>query len=568
MEEAAVISNMRLIIGKTEEKNSELVCEFIKGALLSNVLRKEGVFVDMPCSGMGRCGKCRVKFLEGASVATDADRRFFSEKELEEGYRLACRAVLKEDARIELLAEDLEIGSEVADGSKNDLGDLCKKQESLGMAGSQKIVVAIDIGTTTIAASLVSNGATVTGMNHQRSFGADVISRIQASVSGNGDELRRLVLDDIRSMIYKVFSKAGLSADTEPDEVVIAGNTTMLHLLMGDSCEGLGKAPYTPVRLAYPELSYSDVFGTGAEEKSGSTGISDSKHGAQSDTDNKYAHTKVRLLPGISAFVGADIVSGMYSLGFDRVPDGKAYMLIDLGTNGEMAIAGSDRILVASTAAGPVFEGGGISCGMPGVEGAIEHVTISKGGAEAEGNGGRAYFKVKAQTIGDVKASGICGSGVLELVSELRRCEIIDETGLLMDEYFDNGFPVDEEGSVSFLQEDIRAVQLAKAAIRGGIDTLLSEYGCSAADVDKVYLAGGFSEHISPENIRYLNILPGEFVDGNVISCIGNASLFGCIKVAEDDSGDDLQRIVSKSREVVLATEDAFSEAFLENMNF
>ncbi len=548
---------MRLIIRKTEEKNNEQIVEFTKGALLSNVLRKEGVFVDMPCSGMGRCGKCRVKFLEGATAITDADRRFFSEKELDEGYRLSCRAVLMDDASVELVGAAVKIVSGEKVQIRDGISVASLKSDAFSNGENGKKIVAIDIGTTTIAASLVGSGVTVTGINHQRSFGSDVISRIQAAVDGNADELRRLILDDIKNLVGKALLKAGIGADTEPGGIVIAGNTTMLHLLMGDSCEGLGKAPYKPVRLFYPEFEGSEVFGFLGNEGTEIT-----------DADWEFSNAKVKILPCISAYVGADIVSGMYALNFGNIPDGKTYMLIDLGTNGEMAIAGSERILVASTAAGPVFEGGSISCGMPGVEGAIEHVTM--GSPDGKDNN---PWNVTVQTIGNAKSKGVCGSGVLELVSELRRCGIIDETGLLSDEYFDKGFPVDEEMNIYFLQDDIRAVQLAKAAIRSGIDTLLGEYGITAAEVDGVYLAGGFSEHMDAEKIRCLNLFPEEFLQDEKIKIVGNTSLLGCEALAKGlmeygDADEALLKITGKTHEVVLSNEEDFSEAFLDNMNF
>ena len=192
---------MRLSIRKNGKDNNEQIVEFTKGALLSNVLRKEGVFVDMPCSGMGRCGKCKVRFLDGTTAVTDADRRFFSEKELEDGWRLACRAVLKADAVVEIVNSEPGLADSVDE-------TICNEKPRVHQ--DSKKLVAVDIGTTTIAASLVYSGVTVTCMNHQRTYGADVISRIQAAVSGNADDLKRLVIDDIKALIKKLLIKAGL----------------------------------------------------------------------------------------------------------------------------------------------------------------------------------------------------------------------------------------------------------------------------------------------------------------------------------------------------------------------
>ncbi|WP_408069896.1 ASKHA domain-containing protein [Butyrivibrio sp. JL13D10] len=501
--------------------------EINAGTLLSEFILKNGINSEMPCGGTGLCGKCRVKFLYGATRITAADRKHLTEKELEEGVRLACRAIITEDAGFIMLSG--------------------KKEEGILFSGieekevpSGEADVALDIGTTTIAAAFLQKGKDGkndvvlkrTIMNHQRMLGADVISRIQAANSGKGEELRRFVSDDIKRLTEGFLVK----------RLIIAGNTTMLHILTGDSCEGLGRAPYTPKRLSYPDYSLRDLL-----------------------IEELVSNTKCEIFSGISAFVGADIVSGMYSLSFDSIPEGKRYMLIDLGTNGEMALADSTRISVCSTAAGPVFEGGGISCGMPGVKGAIEHITLNKRDIIRE-----------LSVIGDDEPVGICGSGVLELVSELKRVDLIDDTGLLKDQFFDKGVPLysrnesgGSEKDIFFTQDDIRAVQLAKAAIRSGIDTLLKSHGCGPGDIDEVYLAGGFSEHLDMEKVKYLSIVPKEFIDKGICRCVGNTSLKGCEMALSDcDYREKMNSILKKSTEVKLAETDMFGEAFLKAMNF
>ncbi len=559
-----------------DENTISKVIDAKRGSLLSEVLRREGIFPETPCGGMGRCGKCRVRFESGEPKITDADRRFFSESELKDGMRLSCRAVLTSDAEIAVMGNAIETQmAETEQGRAFGSENIRDKEKSNGQkeqkahranSGEEDLFLAIDLGSTTIVGALISNNPDIHSfkilgktslMNHQRIYGADVISRIKAAGEGKAQELKELVLSDLQT-----FLKENIKG------VYIAGNTTMLHLLTGDSCEGLGKAPYTPVRLAYPKMSLSEIFSGTKRILSGDC--------------------PVNIFPGISAFVGADIVSGMYALDFDRIPEGKKYMLIDLGTNGEMAIGDSEKIIVCSTAAGPVFEGGGISCGMPGIKGAIEHVELC-----IKGDGDNPETNDKSQEssengemirkiciIGDkdghkeTKALGICGSGVLELVSELRRLNVIDETGLLKEEYFDTGFPLTQENNgekdLVFTQGDIRALQLAKAAIRSGIRTLLCEAGCSAEDVDRVYLAGGFGEHLHPEKIQYIKLLPEEFLKKDVLQSPGNTSLMGCIKAieSEDKAKEHVTAIIDKSVEVKLATSEAFNESFFEDMNF
>ncbi|WP_044956884.1 ASKHA domain-containing protein [Butyrivibrio sp. LC3010] len=570
-----------------------------EGTLLSELLIREGIVRNMPCGGMGRCGKCVVRFKSGASAVTVADRKFLSEEELNNGYRLSCRALIKHDAVLESLGDYFISDSENISVKDSDyLSDRKSKtgNESLygkganvsdieenNICGNDFYSISIDIGTTTIAASLLNKGNTVkktSTMNSQAVYGADVISRIQADCSGKAKQLQELVINDLRKVITEllgIFISDKQAYEDRYDKkdfvlktIVIAGNTTMLHILMGDSCEGLGKSPYKPVRLSYPVTKLSQM-----PEK-----IRSGLLGDFGDSEN----INVVIIPGISAFVGADIVSGMYSLSFDKIPANKKYMLIDLGTNGEMAVADSENISVCSTAAGPVFEGGGISCGMAGVPGAIEHVTLDK-------TDGKRY-EADITTIKNEEPRGICGSGVLELVSELCRTKLIDETGLLIDGLFDDGIRLYSSADgkeIVFSQKDIRAVQLAKAAIRSGIDSLLKAHGCRAGEIDKVFLAGGFSEHLDTEKIRYLNMFPEEFLRGGVIDCVGNTSLLGCEKLIEttvhpdgkdinspDKDVRDLQssteliikNIAEKSKDLVLAETDSFSEEFIEAMNF
>ena len=321
------------------------------------LLQKEGIFLPADCGGRGTCGKCRVRFLSGAPEPAEEERKKLSPEQLSEGIRLACRCCPSEPFVIEFEQAEEEIEAEGLGGSSVPAVSGSPEKED----GRR---IAVDIGTTTIAAALLSgkDGTvldTRTCINHQRAYGADVISRIQASNNGNREELQRLVQKDIGDLIE------ALGEDPETVPAVIAGNTTMQHLLLGLSCETLGVAPFTPVDISL------------------------------------HREKNLLILPGISTYVGADITAGIVACGMDLEED--VCMLIDLGTNGEMAIGSRDRILVASTAAGPAFEGGNISCGVAGIPGAISRVTITDGTAQCE-------------TIGGKPPVGLCGTGVLEVM--------------------------------------------------------------------------------------------------------------------------------------------------------
>jgi len=256
------------------------------------------------------------------------------------------------------------------------------------------------------------------------------------------------------------------------------------------------------------------------------------------------------MMPGISTFVGADIVSGMIAVDMDQSDE--VCLLVDLGTNGEMVIGSREKMVSASTAAGPAFEGGNISCGVAGIPGAISSVSIEDG-------------EPTVGTIGDRPAIGLCGTGVLETVYELLKDELIDETGLMDDDYFDDGFPLAE--GVVFTNKDVREVQLAKSAIRAGIEVLLQEYGVGYDGVARVYIAGGFGEKINQEKAIGIGLLPEEF-DGKIIP-IGNSSLAGAVMLAKDPSlGERFARVAAAAGETALAENPKFNDLYMDHMFF
>ena len=382
--------------------------------------------------------------------------------------------------------------------------------------------VCIDIGTTTVAFELVTHQGTLKTyktINPQRRFGLDVLSRIEASNRGRNDELASVIRYTLINGYSEVTKEFG---DTK--KIVIAGNTTMVHLLMNYSCKPLGEYPFKSEHLNTIKTTFDKV------------------------TDSRISPVETVICGGISAFVGGDIVSGLYMCDFDK--SDKVNMFIDLGTNGEMAIGDTKKILVTSTAAGPAFEGGRISCGVGSVDGAVCGVDLKTG---------------TLKTIGDKPPVGLCGTGIIELVSELLDKGIIDNTGLLNDDYFVSGYKVTED--VIFTQNDIRQVQMAKAAVRAGIESLMKNYGAGFDDIDTVYLAGGFGYGLSIEKACNMGILPREFIGKTKV--IGNSSLGGCAKYCSCTDGDErIERIKGISSEISLGNSEEFNRLYIEYMNF
>jgi uncharacterized 2Fe-2S/4Fe-4S cluster protein (DUF4445 family) len=372
-------------------------------------------------------------------------------------------------------------------------------------------------------------------MNPQRAYGADVISRIKASVDGKGDVLQAVILKALLHGIQEVIKQSGIAPEAVI-QLAIAGNTTMIHLLLGYSCETLGSYPFLPVNNNTHRLSFGELFSGDGEPL------------------QSMKQVPVLILPGVSAFIGGDIVAGLAVCGFHTSES--VSLLIDLGTNGELALGNRDKLLVASTAAGPAFEGGNISCGTGSIPGAVSHVEIEED-------------NIRYETIASKEPLGICGTGVIELAAELYRNGIIDDTGLLCEKYFSDGYPVEYKGKTAFtfLQKDIRELQLAKAAVRAGIEVLLRHYGITYEQVDRVYLAGGFGYYLDTNKAIRIGLLPEEWKVR--ITAVGNSSLAGAEQSARSREYVTLiEKLANKAQEVQLSLTPDFNELYLRYMSF
>ena len=522
--------NVRVV---TKEKT--VVIRAGKSESLLRSLQENGLFLPAVCGGRGTCGKCGVRFVNRAPEPSDEDRRFFEEEKLVEGWRLACCVYPKQSCTVELFESE-----------SGDFVVLAGEEAQPGKRADGEYGIAVDIGTTTLALQLVDLQSkeivdVFTDINHQRAYGADVISRIEASSSGKKEELKRSIREDLLR---------GTAALTDNGRIrirrmVIAANTTMVHLLMGYSCETLGVYPFTPVNIRTIRTSYREMFGD-------MTPRQELRQASRQDGAD-MSDFEIIVCPGISTYVGGDIVSGLSVLSFDRKE--KPCVLIDLGTNGEMAVGCGDRILSASTAAGPAFEGGNIVCGTGSIPGAICKV-------ETDGK------QVKVSTIGNAPARGICGTGVIDTVYELKKTEIIDETGLMEEPYFEEGFLLSgENGGIRFYQKDVREIQLAKSAVRAGLETLISKYGVTYEEIDRIYIAGGFGYQMDIHKAVDIGLLPAEC--GEKIEAVGNTSLKGAVQcLTEEDALERMESMAEKTDEVQLSNDKEFQEYYMEYMYF
>ena len=515
------------------EKKEETTISLMKGTLLE-ALQKRIEGIQSPCGGRGACGKCRVRVMEGQLLVTSQDEKIFTAEELGAGWRLACKAVPEEDLTIRLgWGSEKEIEVQVGfEGEDTEVSEkMCGGQDGVHEAYG----FAIDIGTTTLAVQLISLRTgeclgTDTGLNSQRIYGADVIVRIQASVDGKGEELMRQIRRDLWKSMEKLSVDHAISME-DIERVVIAGNTTMIHLLMGYPCDGLGKVPFTPYRIHEIYIAGTDIFpGLGSR-------------------------AEIQIYPGISTFVGADIVSGICALHMEEKE--QIQLLVDLGTNGEMVLGNRERLLVTSTAAGPAFEGGNITWGTGSIPGAVCSAHLENG-------------KLDIQTIQGPLPVGICGTGVVELTAELMKNEEMDETGRLEDPWFESGFPIAQNPQgeqICLTQKDIREIQLAKAAVRGGIETLLDKYGITAEQVDQVYVAGGFGYRLDYEKAMEIGMFPKEF--SGKIQAVGNSSLHGAVRLlCAPERMKEAVETATLAEEIDLSSDPVFQEAYMDAMFF
>ena len=387
----------------------------------------------------------------------------------------------------------------------------------------------IDLGTTTVAMVFYhSQHHTIyhkeTFPNPQIPYGSDVISRIKYDVEFHNDyTLKKLISDKITERYHALLS---CQKDIRIQTCLIGANTTMLHLLFGLPLDGMAAAPFTPCQVA------SEKF-----------------HQKRNETD-------IFFIPWLSAFIGGDIVAGMLYLDFPHRAD--TCLLADLGTNGELALLHNHHIYMAGTAAGPAFEGAGLSCGCPAIPGAIADVTLGK-------------IMPKLQTIGNKLPSGICGSGAISILSQLLTEGYMDSSGIFSENFPEQGLSLSRTSQgeeLRFTKEDSRQMQLAIAAIGAGIDTLCHTAQILPEQIHHLYLAGGLGYNINISKAAKTGLFSD--VPLSRIQSVGNSCLQGLAVLCPNPSSltEQFSRLDQISREVILADDPYFQKQFIRHMTY
>lgn len=542
---------------------------------LREALLRQGINIEGPCNGQGICGQCGVWIQSPEDVPPTPHSKISPEQEAA-GLRLSCRIVPERDMTIRLPADfsrdarRIRGAQQILEGERISWGRVASavrvfqeqgtwwmrydaEPEASQLPGWRQTMqpkgLAVDLGTTSMVVTLLSliSGeelATASMLNPQGKYGHDVISRIMHGSTEQGlQQLHQAVSRGLNQLIQEVCTDSG-SESLEILDVVLGGNTTMLQLAACIDPSPLGRIPFRV-----------DIQGG-------------SSYPAQRFSLEVNPAARVYIPPVMHAFIGTDVTAGLLMSG-DFFDNAARVLYIDVGTNGEIAVNNQGQRLAASTAAGPAFEGATLTSGMRAALGAISQVSTDG-------------FDLQLQTIGDVPAKGICGSGIMDLVASLLDLGLVDRTGRMLSSAGElqvspelqqrlqllHGQPAIRLGrEVFFTQKDLREIQLSKGAIRASIDILLQEANLQSTDMQQIIIAGGFGFYLKPGSLERIGLLPADSQDRVMFA--GNASRSGCVWLINDITYRRyLEERVSEIQHVSTANHPRFMEHYIECMEF
>lgn len=514
--------------------------------------RSHGVTgIEAPCGGKGTCGKCKVTVTKPyyKEVLACQTKICDGMEIIVGGGTITGVGTDMNEAKVSASDEMVVLVDRKSDMQENPVSVYGNHSSNAGT------LAACDIGTTTVVCYLIDKEtgqiiAVRSGANPQRSFGADVLSRIDAAARADDNDkangglqmMQSQIVSLLNGWISEMLMECGR---TKVSRFSVAGNTVMCHLLMGISQEKLGKAPFMP----------DEYFGRAFNPL---------------DIGLENCQTMI-IFPAVSGFVGGDITAGM----METVNCNELTLYLDIGTNGEMALGKGDRYVCCATAAGPAFEGAQIELGMPASKGAVDKVWLE----------GR---RIKYSVIGNDRPVGLCGSGLIDALAVLLKAGIIDENGTILSGqelpilFRSYVFEVEAEETaqstehflavhiapgVYITQEDIRKLQLAKGAIAAGIEVLFKEYGCTPCNIDVLTFAGGFGNYIDKASAAAIGLFPQELLDK--AKEVGNAAGNGAVSAAlSQDAWERALEISGNMRYIELASYPHFDEMYVEHMNF
>jgi len=585
---------------------------------LYDAFKRQDIYITASCGGKGTCGKCRIRIVEGDCKCRSYTK--ISQEDRDSGIVLACQSFAGGDLLVDIPVESrLSVGDKIAISRSKDLFELLKSynavisplitrvslrlppptiddnisdlerlRRELGTTGMElrystdfvtrmpddlrrfnwdvtfcyqeesaealflepaesdetRYGISVDIGTTTVVLYLVNmtDGSVIdvaSTYNSQMRYGDDVITRIVHATEGGGlSDLRRAVVTDINDLISPLIRRHEIEP-RQIESVVISGNTTMVHLFWGFNPAHIREAPYIPAVNSFPVWKASD------------TGIRIGRN------------TPVYTVPCVASYVGGDIVSGVIATKMHRNPEISLFM--DIGTNGEIVIGNNEWMMTVACSAGPCFEGSGIKHGMRATDGAIESIRIDP-----------ETFEVDIKVIGESKPLGICGSGMIDAVSEMFLAGILDQRGRFVRET--GGARVREgedgtefvihhnaKGDIVLTQVDIENIMRAKAAVYAGVSLLLKEVGFTLEMIERVYIAGGFGNYLNVERAILIGMLPD--IPKERFHFMGNTSIAGAyLCLLSKDMRREAEDVASRMTYIELSVKGGFMDEFMSAM--
>ena len=530
-QENAIMASVTVVYGD-EIKSVEAA----QGSLLGDAVVATGLPLEQPCAGRGTCGKCKALAEGELNSPDEAELKQLTSAELAAGYRLACRAQVQGEVSV-TLAPIVVYSNKVFRVACKGHDDFQRDDAQLGLA--------IDLGSTTVAAflTMLDTGRVCAGaaaLNQQTVYGADVISRLAAAdqSQANTERLSALAMASIVQAIDAL--KLSRRVKRRIRTVTIVGNCAMHHLLLRYPVDTLAVIPFQPYKKAAVRSANTMLRKVLPPE------------------------AEVNIPPLIGGFVGSDALACLTYFGFDRASDPMA--AIDLGTNGEVMVTDGERILVASTAAGPAFEGVNISCGSRAVDGAIVEVKVN------QDDGSFAF-----STIADAPPVGLTGSGLLSLISELRRAGVIQASGRMVSYHpiFGGRISTGKDrvrrialtnheagGTIYLTQRDVRELQKAKAAVAAATEILMARLGLQAGDLQRMFLTGSFGSQLNVEAIVSLGMIPP--VELDIVETPANGAGLGAALMLDDEEFARAERIATQAEQVDLDLDTDFNARYIE----
>jgi len=515
------------------------------GENLMEIFARHSIVLTAPCGGKGVCKKCRVLVKEPGRDVQEV---------------LACQYRVHSDicvtvpraSRIDVLAGLPQASAAIKTALSVQLAPSLGRRKVTEREGTSRLLgLAVDLGTTTVSAGLIDleSGEALgfaTVMNQQTRFGADVITRIGYSQKGEGHrkELSEALAGSVRLLAGALLSKAA-SRPSDVRHIVFAGNTTMFATLIELDCTPLVTPPYRAPMLKWYTLRPPSL-----------PVLSELRLASR---------TRLDLLPGIGGYVGSDVLSGLLIATMQGAD--APFVFLDIGTNGEAVVASGEEFIASSAAAGPAFEGGELSCGMPAMHGAIHRVGFENG-------------RLTYQVMGNAKPVGICGSGLIDACASLVRSGAIEPSGRFCQDVGSIPAHIAErmgrkngqaavffDENVWLTQEDVREAQLAKSAIRTCIEFLLAEAQVEPGSIKRLMLGGAFGSLVDARSAEAIGLIP--IFENATKESLGNTSLAGAIAaLLAKHKLDEIDRLRKKTRYVNLAGRPEFEERFTANLAF